>query len=149
MTKKVLIAYYSWSGTTKRMAEKIDQELPDSDLTEIKVKPDVFSSDMYETFDISKKQIAENNYPAVSTDIADFNKYDLILVGSPIWGSKPATPIYSFLQKLQGYNGQVASFYTHAGTIGDYSGTFKEWAKDLNVIGSADGDSKLDNWMLA
>ncbi len=53
---KTLIAYYSWSGTTKRLAEKIHSLLPDSDLLEIKVPTGTFSSDMYETSDIAEKQ---------------------------------------------------------------------------------------------
>ena len=41
---------------------------------------------MYDTFDISKEQIANSTYPEISIDVDDFDKYDLILVGSPVWG---------------------------------------------------------------
>ena len=34
---KTLIIYYSWSGNTKRVAEKIHHEVNNSDLVEIKV----------------------------------------------------------------------------------------------------------------
>lgn len=149
MDRKVLIAYYSWSGNTKRVAEKIDEQLPEDDLVEIKVAPDVFSSDMYETYDISKEQIANNDYPKIDVDVDDFNNYDLILVGSPVWGSKPATPIYSFLKKLKGYKGKIASFYTDAGTVGDYDKVFKEWADGLDVLPSGHADRRLDEWTLA
>ncbi|WP_290627685.1 flavodoxin [Lactobacillus sp.] len=86
MSKKYLVTYYSWSGTTKKVAENIAAQLPNSDLAEIKVAPDVFSKDMYDTFDISKEQIANSTYPEISIDVDDFDKYDLILVGSPVWG---------------------------------------------------------------
>lgn len=149
MSKKYLVTYYSWSGHTKKAAEKIVAQLPDSDLVEIKVARDVFSSDMYETFDISKDQIANNDYPEISIDVDNFDKYDLILVGSPVWGGKPATPIYTFLQKLNGYKGKIASFYTDAGSAGDYDKVFKEWANGLDTLPSGNSDRKLDEWTLA
>ena len=37
MAKKTLILYYSWSGETKKMAEKINSEIKDSELKEVKV----------------------------------------------------------------------------------------------------------------
>ncbi|MBD5430202.1 flavodoxin [Lactobacillus sp.] len=148
MNKKYLITYYSWSDNTKRVAKNIAAQLPNSNLAEIKVAPDVFSEDMYETFDISKEQIATNNYPDIDISIDDFNQYDLILVGSPIWGGKPATPIYTFLKKLNGYKGKVASFYTDVGSIEDYDKVFKQWADGLDVLPSGHGDRKLDEWTL-
>lgn len=90
---------------------------------------------MYETFDISKEQIAQNNYPKIQSLSIDVNDFDLILVGSPVWGGKPATPIYTFLNEIQDFKGEVASFYTDAGTVGDYAKVFKSWAKELNVVG--------------
>lgn len=53
MTKKTLILYYSWSGKTKEMAEKINQEIEGSDLKEINVAKDAFDSDQYKTNDIA------------------------------------------------------------------------------------------------
>ena len=46
--------------------------------------------------------------------------YDLILVGSPVWCGAPATPVHTFLKGVQGYQGGVATFYTDAGSAGDY-----------------------------
>ena len=47
-----------------------------------------FNNDMYQTFDIAEKQ-----YPTIQNLDLDPNQYDLILVGSPVWGGIPATPI--------------------------------------------------------
>ena len=35
MAKKTLILYYSWSGNTKKLAEKIHTQISDSDLKEV------------------------------------------------------------------------------------------------------------------
>lgn len=135
MAKKVLIVYYSWSGVTEKLANKIAQAIPESTQLKLTVPDKTFSSDMYETFDISKEQIAQNNYPKIQSLSIDVNDFDLILVGSPVWGGKPATPIYTFLNEIQDFKGEVASFYTDAGTVGDYAKVFKSWAKELNVVG--------------
>ncbi|MFR4968247.1 MAG: flavodoxin [Lactobacillus kalixensis] len=74
---KVLITYYSWSGNTKRLADEIAREIPANTEIEIKVPAGTFSEDMYGTFDISKKQIAENNYPEINKMDFDPNDYDL------------------------------------------------------------------------
>lgn len=49
---------------------------------------------------------------------------------------------------MQGYNGEVASFYTSAGANRKaYVNHFKEWANDLNVVDVAENDSKIDEWV--
>ena len=52
--------------------------------------------------------------------------YDLILVGSPVWRGAPATLVHTFLKGVQGYQGGVATFYTDAGSAGDYEKNFKQ-----------------------
>lgn len=131
---KVLITYYSWSGNTKKLADEIADEIPVNTEVEIKVPANTFNNDMYQTFDIAKKQIADNNYPIIQRLDVNPNDYDLILVGSPVWGGMPATPIHTFLDQIQDFKGEVASFYTDAGSVGNYAQVFKDWAKGLNVV---------------
>lgn len=78
---KTLIVYYSWSGNTKRVAEKIHAEINDSDLVEIKVSENTFSQDMYKTNDIFHDQLSKNQLPKIDIPTTNFNAYDLILVG--------------------------------------------------------------------
>lgn len=131
---KTLIIYYSWSGNTKRVAEKIRDEVKNSDLVEIKVSAGTFSTDMYETNDIFKEQIETNQLPQINLPKVDFEQYDLILIGSPVWSGMPASPIKSFLNELQrvNYSGKVSSFFTDAGQEGNYAQTFKTWGKNFN-----------------
>lgn len=107
---KTLIAYYSWSGTTKNLAERIHQQLPGSDLLEIKVPKGTFSSDMYQTDSIAKKQRKDGNLPGLTNAMPDFAQYDNILVGGPVWSYYPSTPVLAFLVKLGNFAGKVAPF---------------------------------------
>lgn len=149
MAKKTLILYYSWSGVTRKMAEKINGEIESSDLKEVKVPDGTFDSDMYKTSDIALDQIQGNkDFPEIELDDIDFNNYDLILIGSPVWSGYPATPIKPLLEKMKNYRGEVASFFTSAGTNHKaYVSHFKEWANGLNVIGVARDDSGVADWI--
>lgn len=146
---KTLIIYYSWSGNTKRVAEKIHHEVKNSDLIEIKVPAGIFSTDMYKTNDIFKDQIKTNHLPKINLPKVDFKQYDLILIGSPVWSGMPASPIKSFLKELQRvkYSGKVASFFTDVGQDGNYDQTFKTWGKNLNIIGTGREMSKINEWI--
>lgn len=147
MAKKVLIATYSWSGNTQKAADRLAQLIPDADQFKIEVPDKTFSQDMFATSDIAKKQIAAGNYPQLTQPVGDVSQYDLILVGSPVWSASPATPIHTFLQAIKGFNGQVASFYTDAGTPGAYDQNFKKWAAGLNYLGAHSGSRGVEQWV--
>lgn len=148
MAKKTLILYYSWSGNTKKLAEKIHTQISDSDLKEVDAVDGTFDADQYKTNDIALDQIQANSFPDIKLDNIDFSNYDLILISSPVWSGYPATPIKALLDQMKGYQGEVASFFTSAGANRKaYVNHFKEWAKDLNVIGVAENDSKITEWV--
>lgn len=146
---KTLIAYYSWSGNTKRIAEKISKEIKNNDLIKIKVPIDTFSDDMYKTNDIFKEQLKTNQLPKINLPTVDFEQYDLILIGSPVWSGMPASPVEVFLNELQAdnYTGKVASFFTDVGQEGNYDITFKTWGKKLNIIDTGRDSSKISEWI--
>ena len=104
---------------------------------------------MYKTNDIFHDQLSKNQLPKIDIPTTNFNAYDLILVGSPVWDGMPASPIKSFLEKLQNNNyvGQVASFFTNVGQDGNYDQTFKTWGKNLNLIGTRRDMSKINKWL--
>lgn len=147
MAEKVLIATYSQTGSTKRVADQLKNIIPGADTFEIKVPAGTFPNDMFATDDVAKKQIANGNFPELVGALPDFSQYDLVLVGSPVWSAAPATPIHTFLEKLTGFSGKVATFYTHAGTPGAYEQVFKKWAQGLNVLPGHAGNNNLQQWV--
>lgn len=96
MPKKTLVAYYSWSGTTARLAKQIQQQIPGSDILEITVPEGTFSSDMNQTADIAKEQIAKKDFPKLTNALPQLSNYDVILIGGPVWSGTPSTPLVSF-----------------------------------------------------
>lgn len=144
---KVLIATYSWSGQTQRVADQLSQLLPAADTYQITVSAGTFSSDMFETDAIATKQVNAGEFPQLKGAVPDLTQYDLILVGSPVWHGRPATPVHTFLEQLKGFDGKVASFYTDAGNAGDYEQVFKQWAGDLTVLPAHRGANGLAQWL--
>lgn len=147
MAKKVLIATYSRTGTTAKVAGALAELLPDADQFTIEVAPGTFSDEMTEVSEQATKQTETGNFPPLSKAVPDISSYDLILVGSPVWNGAPATPIHSFLANLQGYQGIVAPFYTFGGDPGIFEKTFKEWAGNLQVKAGHGGDADLAAWV--
>lgn len=144
---KVLITTFSQSGRTQKVADQLATLIDGANQYQIAVADGIFSSDMYDTDAIATKQIQTGNYPSLMNAIPNVADYDLILVGSPVWRGAPATPVHTFLKELQGYQGKVATFYTDAGSAGDYVKTLNQWAGNLNVIGVHEGDRDLQQWL--
>ncbi|KRN18149.1 flavodoxin [Lacticaseibacillus camelliae DSM 22697 = JCM 13995] len=151
---KTLIAYYSWSGHTAALAERLHAQTH-ADLYEIKAPADTFSVDMYETADIAKAQLKAGQLPPLAEPLPDLSKYDTILVGGPVWSGAPATPVLSFLAAIPDDDVRLAPFYTDAGTPGDYEAVFKRAAgkhsiaSALGLPGSkvATAQTQIQQWL--
>lgn len=94
--KKILIAYYSWSGHTKALAGQL-QAATHADTYEIQVPAGTFSTDMYETSDQAKAQLEAGQLPTLTQPLPDLTKYEAILVGGPVWSGALSTPVASFM----------------------------------------------------
>lgn len=145
--KKVLIATYSQSGRTQAVADQLANLIDSADQYQIAVSDGTFSNDMYETDAIATKQIQTGNFPELVNAIPNVEDYDLILVGSPVWRGAPATLVHTFLKGVQGYQGGVATFYTDAGSAGDYEKNFKQWAGNLDVVSVHEGSADIKQWL--
>lgn len=145
---KTLIAYYSQSGSTKELVQKLAQRTK-SDVVEITVPADTFPSDMFETADVAKEQRKEKKFPPLTSKIPDLKQYDTLITAGPNWSAAVATPVISFLQKIQDFKGRVISLNTSVGQNDEqYNEDFRKQAKNLNVVATINNDgSKLDNYL--
>ncbi|WP_367342588.1 flavodoxin [Limosilactobacillus sp.] len=158
MTKKVLVAYYSMSGNTARIAKTVAQKMG-ADLHEIKEVPGTFPSDMFAANDVFKQQLADGKMPALTSHLDNADNYDLILIGGPVWDVTVASPVRTFISsQLHGFKGQVADFSSAASDTGGYENDFKELARQadlspisngLHVNGSRVTNGQLQKWSQA
>lgn len=111
--KKILVAYFSWSGNTKAVAEEIHKQVG-GDIVEI-VPATPYSETYSVTVAKAKAEQAANARPAISTKIADFEQYDTIYLGYPNWWGSMPMPVATFIDTYKMSGKKVAPFFTHGG----------------------------------
>lgn len=128
---RVLVVYYSLSGHTKEIAEKI-AALTNGDLYEIQTVEPLPGTPKLHV--VVKQQLKSQNYPAISPILPDFNAYDTIFVGSPIWWYTAATPVLSFLKQADFQGKNVVPFSTQGSNVGIYFEDFKNAAQNARLM---------------
>lgn len=111
--KKVLIAYFSWSGNTKAVAEEIHQQVG-GDLVEI-IPANPYSKVQREASARTREEQAAKARPPITTKITDFDKYDIIYLGYPNWCSSMPMPVATFIDTYNMSGKKLAPFFTHGG----------------------------------
>ena len=129
---KTLVVYYSLSGITRDIAERI-QAKTDADIYEIKTAEEIKTG--FSVYLNSRSDIKKGVYPELKGDIPDMDEYDVIFVGSPVWWYTAATPILSFLKKADFKGKKVVPFSTQGSNAGTFIEDFAKMAKNANVTG--------------
>lgn len=114
-----LVVFYSRTGLTRKVGESIS-DLLQCEREEISDKKnrDGFAGYLSSAMDALLKKKADIKEPA-----KDPAKYDLVIVGTPVWGMDVSSPVRSYLFRHRGRFKEVAFFAT--GGMGS-SRAFKE-----------------------
>lgn len=110
---KILIAYYSYSGNTKEVAEAIQKEIG-GDLFEIKAEG-TYPDEYRPMTEQAKKEIDAGFRPKLTTSVADMAQYDVVFIGSPNWWGTITPQVSSFLESYDLSGKTVIPFITHGG----------------------------------
>ena len=117
MSKK-LVAYFSASGVTKKLAEKLAAAV-DADLFEIRPKIPYTKADL-NWMDKQSRSTIEMQNPSSRPEIAeggpDLSGYDTIFVGFPIWWYIAPTIVNTFLEGCDLTGKTVVPFATSGGS---------------------------------
>ena len=117
MSKK-LVAYFSASGVTKKLAEKLAAAV-DADLFEIRPKIPYTKADL-NWMDKQSRSTIEMQNPSSRPEIAeggpDLSGYDTIFVGFPIWWYIAPTIVNTFLESCDLSGKRVIPFATSGGS---------------------------------
>ncbi len=110
---KILVAYYSYSGNTKEVAEAIHEKVG-GDLFEIKTEGSY--PEEYRPMTVqAKKEIEDGWRPKLTTSVTDISKYDVVFLGSPNWWGTITPQVSSFLENYDLSGKTVIPFITHGG----------------------------------
>lgn len=142
---KILIAYFSRAGenygvgtvkkgNTRVLAEIIESELNNADMFEITtVTPYPKSYD--EATAIAQQEQKQKARPKLSASVDNFDDYDTVFIGYPIWYSDMPMPIYTFLESYDFSGKTVIPFCTHAGSgLASTEQTIKDTLTDAKVL---------------
>ena len=115
---KKLVAFFSASGTTRKIAEMIAQAA-EADLYEIMPKQPYSKADL-NWMDKKSRSSVEMNDKRFRPEITDMDvqidKYDEILLGFPIWWYVAPTIINTFLEKYDFSGKKIVLFATSGGS---------------------------------
>ena len=115
---KTLVAYFSASGRTAKVAEKLAAELG-ADIYEIKPEVKYTKSDLNWMNKNSRSSVEMNNKsirPAIITGDVDVSGYDTVCLGFPIWWYMAPTVINTFLEAYDFSGKKIILFATSGGS---------------------------------
>ena len=152
---KILVAYFSATGTTKQLAGTI-AEVTGGDLYEIVPEEPYTDDDLNYNDNSSRTTIEQNDSgsrPAISGSIENFDDYDVVFLGYPIWWYDAPHIMFTFAESYDFEGKTVIPFCTSGGsgigTSGDNieacagSGT---WLDGARMSGSA-SESEVSEWI--
>jgi flavodoxin len=113
MSEHILVAYYSWSGNTRRIAEKIHDVLG-GEIHEIQPRV-TYPKDYNLTLDRAKTEIRDGSKPELDSKLDDITLYRTVFIGSPNWWSTIAPPVAAFLSEYDLSEKKIVPFCTHGG----------------------------------
>ncbi len=110
---KILIAYFSWGGNTRGVAEEIQRQTG-ADIFEITlVHP--YSDDYNTVLDEAQRDQSVQARPKISGRVENMEQYSTVLLGYPNWWASIPMPIASFLEQYDFAGKTIVPFCSHGG----------------------------------
>ncbi|MDX9863532.1 MAG: hypothetical protein RBT34_01875 [Anaerolineaceae bacterium] len=110
---KMLVLYYSFEGTTQRIAELIAGKI-DADIAEVKPVKEIKTKGFFK-YVLGGGQVVLKIKPELKPLKVNLDDYETILLGSPIWAGTFTPPILTLLERGYLKNKTIAYFYCHKG----------------------------------
>ena len=154
---KVLVVYYSQTGTTEGVAKIIARET-NADLVKLEVKNAYTSNDLNWTDKNSRINREHDNPNSRNVElknavIPDFSSYDTVFIGYPIWWREASWVLDDFVKKNDFTGKTVIPFSTSMSTGDGTSGNrLKKLTKTGNwIVGqrfsSSYNETEVVNWV--
>lgn len=151
---RVLVSYFSASGVTEKVAEKIANVF----------KADLFKIDPveeYTEYDLdwrdkqsrsSKEMQDKSSRPKIKNKVSNIDDYDIVFLGFPVWWFTAPTIINTFIEENNLIGKKIFVFVTSGGSNSE--GSFKNLKneyKELNFISSKrffgnESDEEIRQW---
>lgn len=114
---KILVAYFSWGGTTQRMAQEIVRQTG-ADI--FRIEPVVpYPTDYTECTEVAQEEKNNNARPTIADEVENWEKYDTVFIGCPVWWWTTPMIICTFAESYNFDGKTVVPFCTYASTYRD------------------------------
>lgn len=156
-TGKTLVVYYSASGNTERVAKDI-AEAAGADLFEI-VPAELYTSDDLNWTNPDSRVSREHDdeslrdVPLTTIEVPDWDSYDTVFIGYPIWWGIAAWPVDTFVKNNDFTGKTVIPFATSSSSgmgqsgslLADMAGT-GEWQEGQRFSSGVSSDG-VQSWV--
>lgn len=150
---KILVAYFSATGTTKGVAEHIANGL-NADIYEIVPEEAYTDADLDYNDNNSRTTIEMNDpdaHPAISGSVENMEQYDIIFVGYPIWWGEAPRIVSTFMESYDFSGKTIVPFCTSGGSgIGSSASNLERltsgatWLDGRRLNGSDSQDTVME-----
>lgn len=123
---KILIVFYSRTGITKKIAEVLSVKFG----AEIEEITDTIDRSGMKGYLISGRDAMKKRLTRLEPIKSNLGEYDMIIIGTPIWGWNMSVPIRTFINEQKNNFKQVAFFCTMGG-----SGNEKAFSEMSEILG--------------
>lgn len=114
---KILVAYFSWGGTTQRMAQEIVRQTG-ADL--FRIEPVVpYPTEYTPCTEVAREEKDNNARPAIVSKVENWADYDTVFIGCPVWWWTTPMIICTFAESYAFKGKTVVPFCTYAATYRD------------------------------
>lgn len=149
---KILVAYFSQTGTTRRAARKI-QKLTEGDLFRIRAR-EQYPDDYDACVERAQEELEQDARPELASQVANMEDYDVILLGYPIWWHRAPMTIYTFLESYDLTGKTVIPFCTSGGSsISESMPALRRIAEEAGaevgkgLTANSTGTRRLERWL--
>ena len=157
-TPKTLIVYFSHSGNTKRIADKIAAAVP-ADVARIETLVP-YTGSMNEVSAQGKREVESGYKPEIKPLNVNPSDYDRIVIGTPTWWYTMVPAVATFFASTDLSGKDVVLYMTNAGWPGHVISDMSKAAKGARVISTkeilfaSDGgnrmvtpEKEIDDWI--
>ena len=114
---KILVAYFSWGGTTQRMAQEIVRQTG-ADL--FRINPVVpYPTEYTPCTEVALEEKNNDARPAIAATVENWEDYDTVFIGCPVWWWTTPMIICTFAESYDFKGKTVVPFCTYASTYRD------------------------------
>ncbi|MBR6165800.1 MAG: NAD(P)H-dependent oxidoreductase [Clostridia bacterium] len=110
---KTLVAYFSWSGNTIPIAEKLAKKAH-GDL--FRIEREIPYSTDYHTcaYEEAKEEADRHLHPAIKGPLPDLSGYDAVMIAFPVWWYTMPAPVMTFLEGCPDWQGKKLYVFANA-----------------------------------